>query len=141
MKYRSSTEIIDTILRSLDSGATRTRIMYKAYLSYTQLKEYLALLQSRELINYDETSQIYTITQKGLRFINAYDEIRELVAESADGSSQSEDSVLMGKVNESGEETVNSDDKTKNRGQIDANGAKMSHPQARSGRTKSFHVL
>jgi predicted transcriptional regulator len=80
MKYRSSTEIIDTILRSLDTGATRTRIMYKAYLSYTQLKEYLALLESRQLVKYDEASQTYTITEKGLRFISAYDEIRELVS-------------------------------------------------------------
>lgn len=80
MKYRSSTEIIDTILRSLDSGATRTRIMYRAYLSYSQLKEYLALLESRQLLKYEEGSQIYTITEKGLRFMNAYDDIRELVS-------------------------------------------------------------
>jgi predicted transcriptional regulator len=80
MKYRSSTEIIDTILRSLDSGATRTRIMYKAYLSYSQLKEYLSLLQDRQLLKYEEGSQIYTITEKGLRFMNAYDDIRELVS-------------------------------------------------------------
>ncbi len=80
MKYRSSTEIIDTILRSLSPGATRTRIMYKAYLSYTQLKEYLSLLESRHLILYEEGSQTYSITQKGQRFINAYDEIRELVS-------------------------------------------------------------
>ena len=80
MKYRSSTEIIDTILRSLDSGVTRTRIMYKAYLSYSQLKEYLSLLQDRQLLKYEEGSQIYTITEKGLRFMNAYDQIRELVS-------------------------------------------------------------
>jgi len=84
MKYRSSTEIIDTILRSLDSGATRTRIMYKAYLSYSQLKEYLSLLQDRQLLKYEEGSQIYTITEKGFRFMNAYDDIRELVSETTE---------------------------------------------------------
>lgn len=84
MKYRSSTEIIDLILRSANSGATRTRIMYKAYLSYSQLKEYLAFLQEKELIKYEEGAQIYRISEKGLRFINAYDEIRELVSNSDD---------------------------------------------------------
>jgi len=88
MKYRSSTEIIDTILRSLDSGATRTRIMYKAYLSYSQLKEYLSLLQDRQLLKYEEGSQIYTITEKGLRFMNAYDDIRELVSGTVDENFQ-----------------------------------------------------
>ncbi len=93
MKYRSSTEIIDTILRSLDSGATRTRIMYKAYLSYSQLKEYLSLLQDRQLLKYEEGSQIYTITEKGLRFMNAYDDIRELVSGSNEESLQKDASV------------------------------------------------
>jgi len=83
MKYRSSTEIIDDILRSLDSGTTRTRIMYKAYLSYSQLREYLSLLVERRLLRYDEGLQIYTITERGIRFMNAYDEIRELVSGSA----------------------------------------------------------
>ena len=54
--------------------------MYKAYLSYSQLKEYLSLLQDRQLLKYEEGSQIYTITEKGLRFMNAYDDIRELVS-------------------------------------------------------------
>ena len=90
MKYRSSTEIIDTILRSLDSGVTRTRIMYKAYLSYSQLKEYLSLLQDRQLLKYEEGSQIYTITEKGLRFMNAYDEIRELVSGNEEENFQKE---------------------------------------------------
>jgi len=90
MKYRSSTEIIDTILGSLDSGATRTRIMYKAYLSYSQLKEYLSLLQDRQLLKYEEGSQIYTITDKGIRFMSAYDEIRELVSGNEDENYQKE---------------------------------------------------
>jgi predicted transcriptional regulator len=102
MKYRSSTEIIDTILRSLDAGATRTRIMYKAYLSYSQLKEYLSLLQDRQLLKYEEGSQIYTITEKGLRFMNAYDDIRELVSGTPEETFQKEGSS----------EQVNGDKKT-----------------------------
>jgi predicted transcriptional regulator len=79
MKYRSSTEIIDSILHSIDAGATKTHIMYRAYLSYSQLKEYLKLLQDRELIRYEEGSQLYLLTERGLRFINVYEEIKQLV--------------------------------------------------------------
>jgi predicted transcriptional regulator len=79
MKYRSSTEIIDSILHSIDAGATKTHIMYRAYLSYSQLKEYLKLLQERELIRYEEGSQLYLLTERGLRFINVYEEIKQLV--------------------------------------------------------------
>jgi predicted transcriptional regulator len=79
MKYRSSTEIIDSILHSIDSGATKTHIMYRAYLSYSQLREYLKLLQNRDLIRYEEGSQLFHLTERGLRFINVYEEIKELV--------------------------------------------------------------
>ena len=81
--------------------------MYKAYLSYTQLKEYLALLEARQLIKYDEGSQTYTITEKGLRFINAYDEIRDLVTGSeieglAEGNSGSGMNSLQKEAQQSG---------------------------------------
>jgi predicted transcriptional regulator len=62
--------------------------MYRAYLSYSQLKEYLSLLQDRQLLKYEEGSQVYTITEKGLRFMNAYDEIRELVSGNEDENFQ-----------------------------------------------------
>jgi predicted transcriptional regulator len=79
MKYRSSTEIIDSMLRSIRSGATKTHIMYRAYMSYSQLKEYLKLLEESSLIKYDATSQLYLLTEKGLKFMNAYEKINELV--------------------------------------------------------------
>jgi len=79
MKYRSNTEIIDTMLRSIRSGATKTSIMYKAYMSYAQLKEYLKLLEARQMITFETESQLYHITEKGVRFMNAYEKINELV--------------------------------------------------------------
>jgi len=39
MKYRSRTEIVSRILDAANGGATKTKIMYKAFLSYAQLKE------------------------------------------------------------------------------------------------------
>ncbi|HKG71457.1 MAG TPA: winged helix-turn-helix domain-containing protein [Nitrososphaeraceae archaeon] len=55
MRYRSRTEIITQILEIVndgsssssrfgDGGVSKTKIMYKAFLSYNQLKEYLAVL-------------------------------------------------------------------------------------------------
>ena len=77
MKYRNSTEIIDSMLRSIGSGATKTHIMYRAYLSYAQLKEYLTLLESRNLIANDAPARLYRLTEKGLQFMNAYERIHE----------------------------------------------------------------
>jgi predicted transcriptional regulator len=87
MKYRSSTEIIDSMLRSIRSGATKTHIMYRAYMSYSQLKEYLKLLEERQLIIYEPGSQLYLLTEKGLKFMDAYDKINELVPSANEGKS------------------------------------------------------
>ena len=85
MKYRSRTEIVAMILQSARSGSTKTRIMYKAYLSYTQLKEYLRFLQDNDLIKYEEGTQLYRITAKGRHFLEAYDEISDLVSAKTNG--------------------------------------------------------
>ena len=85
MKYRSRTEIVAMILQSARGGATKTRIMYKAYLSYTQLKEYLTFLQDNDLIKYEEGSQLYRITAKGRHFLEAYDQISDLVSSKTNG--------------------------------------------------------
>ncbi len=70
MKYRSRTEIASRILESARGGTTKTKIMYKAFLSYAQLKEYLAVLEENGLLAYDKREQIYKTTQKGLHFLD-----------------------------------------------------------------------
>ena len=52
MIYRSRTEIVALILDSANGGATKSKIMYNAYLSYNQLKEYLTMLIDNEMIDY-----------------------------------------------------------------------------------------
>lgn len=69
MKYRSRTEIASQILEAANGGTTKTKIMYKAYLSYAQLKEYLGLLVHNDLLAND-TSGVYRTTGKGLRFLD-----------------------------------------------------------------------
>ena len=80
MKHRSSIEIIDSMLRSMRSGAAKTHVMYSAHMSFAQLKEYLKVLEEKELVRYDESSRLYRISERGLRFMKSYDEIRELIS-------------------------------------------------------------
>ncbi len=79
MKYRSRTDIIALILRACMQGSTKTRIMYKAYLSYGQLKEYLAVLERVKLVTYDQESNVYRLMPSGLRFLNVYEELTQLM--------------------------------------------------------------
>jgi predicted transcriptional regulator len=79
MKYRSRTEIVSMILEAANGGATKTRIMYKAFLSYAQLKEYLSVLIKNSLIEYLEGVQTYKTTEKGFNFLKMHNEIGELL--------------------------------------------------------------
>jgi predicted transcriptional regulator len=79
MKYRSRTEILSMILEAANGGATKTRIMYRAFLSYAQLKEYLSVLMVNNLLEYLEGSQTYKTTEKGLNFLKMHNEIGELL--------------------------------------------------------------
>jgi predicted transcriptional regulator len=79
MKYRSRTEIVSMILEAANGGATKTRIMYKAFLSYAQLKEYLSVLIENNLIEYLEGIQTYKTTEKGLNLLKMHNEIGELL--------------------------------------------------------------
>jgi predicted transcriptional regulator len=79
MKYRSRTEIVSMILEAANGGATKTRIMYKAFLSYAQLKEYLSVLIENNLLEYLDGKQNYKTTEKGLNFLKMHNEISELL--------------------------------------------------------------
>ena len=79
MKYRSRTEIVGNILDSANGGASKTRIMYKAYLSYNQLKEYLTILIENNLIEYLDGTRTFKTTEKGLNYLKMHNEIGELL--------------------------------------------------------------
>ena len=79
MKNRSRTEIVSNILNAANGGATRTKIMYKSFLSYSQLKEYLSILVENNLIESQEGTQIYKTTEKGLNLLKMYNELGELL--------------------------------------------------------------
>ncbi|HKQ21929.1 MAG TPA: winged helix-turn-helix domain-containing protein [Nitrososphaeraceae archaeon] len=79
MKYRSRTEIVSMILEAANGGATKTKIMYKAFLSYAQLREYLSVLIENNLLEYLEGMQTYKTTEKGLNLLKMHNEIGELL--------------------------------------------------------------
>jgi predicted transcriptional regulator len=49
-------------------GATKTRIMYKAFLSYAQLKEYLTVLLENNLLEYQEGAYFLGQRRRGYVF-------------------------------------------------------------------------
>ena len=90
-KYGSKIEITRQILSVVNDNANnghyhvnKRKIMYKAMLSWLQLKEYLSVLVESGLLEYhdyimednDPTDDgTYTITEKGRNLLSAYNEI------------------------------------------------------------------
>ena len=81
MGNRSRTEIMECILDAANKGGgtSKTKIMYFAFLSYTQLHEYLSLLVENKLLEYQDGTQTYKTTEKGLYFLKMNNEIKKLL--------------------------------------------------------------
>jgi predicted transcriptional regulator len=67
------------ILDTANMETTKTKIMYNAYLSYNQLKEYISILIENNLLEYLEGARTFRTTEKGLNFLNMYREMTELL--------------------------------------------------------------
>ena len=79
MGNRSRTEIVAMILDAANGGTTKTKIMYFAFLSYDQLNEYLSILIENNLVEYLDGTHTFKTTEKGLNYLNVYNEIRKLL--------------------------------------------------------------
>jgi len=79
MANRSRTEIVSNILDAANGRATKTKIMYIAFLSYNQLNEYLSLLIENNLVEYLDGTKTFKTTEKGLFFLKVHNEIGELL--------------------------------------------------------------
>jgi predicted transcriptional regulator len=79
MKYRSRTDIVRSILEaaSASGGTNRTKLMYKSYLAYGQLKDHLGTLQENLLIDYEARDRCYRITEKGRRLLKLLNKMEE----------------------------------------------------------------
>jgi predicted transcriptional regulator len=80
--------MLSTINDSRSDGANKTSIMYKSFLSYAQLKEYLSFMVDKGLI--EEVPKeimntrgnerfVYKITERGLRLLQISQEIENIV--------------------------------------------------------------
>jgi predicted transcriptional regulator len=86
-RYAIIARMLGTINESGIEGISKTSIMYKSFLSYAQLKEYLSFLLEKGLI--DEFPQqteasgneksLYKITEKGIRLLQISQEIESLI--------------------------------------------------------------
>ena len=78
---RSRDDIISDILEVASGGgiATKMGIMYKTFLSHAQMKNYLTYLTQHDLIEYDVGAQIYKTTEKGLRFLDTYGQMDDMI--------------------------------------------------------------
>jgi predicted transcriptional regulator len=91
MKNRSRTEIVVQILEiaNVESGSgydeadgvIQTKIMYKALLSYAQLKEYLRVITQNDLLSYHSASRKFKTTEKGHRFLEIYNKMENVMGE------------------------------------------------------------
>ena len=81
MINRDRIDIISQILEAANGGASKTRIMQKALLTSAQLKEILTALSGKDLIRYDENARILRTTEQGLRFLQIYNQIGNIINE------------------------------------------------------------
>jgi len=79
-RYRNRIDIIAQVLDAASSPTTKTKMMYKAMLSYEQLKEYLLMLLENGLIAYDTPIQRFTTTDKGFQFMKRYEDLSKLIS-------------------------------------------------------------
>jgi predicted transcriptional regulator len=78
--YRSRNEIIASILEVANGNRVRTaQIQFKAYISYTLLKEYLALLLENGLLEYIEGERAFKTTPKGVHFLHMHNQMSEMI--------------------------------------------------------------
>ncbi len=79
MKYRSRSEIIGLLLDAANGGgATKTKLMYSAFISFNQLREYLSLMVENGLVQYEEGMHTYRTTEKGMRLLHIQNKIDEV---------------------------------------------------------------
>jgi len=79
VKYRSRTDIAAAILEIAIDGSIKTKIMYKAFLSFPQLKEYLGVLEEKGLLKFEPVEHQYHTTEKGKQFLKMYKDVGQII--------------------------------------------------------------
>lgn len=99
LSRRDRLYIMAEILEVALEGTLKTQVMYRANLSFAQLNLYLSLLLDLNLLELKPmgTKAIYKTTDKGMRFLESYKQIRNLLKKSGEtnGSKNGSRSVFL----------------------------------------------
>lgn len=76
---RSREQITAEMLELVTEPSKQTAIMFRANLSYTQLKSYLAFLSDKQLATQKEG--MWVATEKGRKYLAAYSAVRRILAD------------------------------------------------------------
>ncbi len=79
---RSNIEIIADMVKVGENGVGKTRIMYGANMSYSQIKKYLGFLISQGFIyqlKVGNPSVTYHVTDNGLKLLNSIQNVIEML--------------------------------------------------------------
>ncbi len=76
VKYRDKLRIIADVLNIVSDGARKTKIMYKANLSYTLVCRYLNEVLAADLASCND-EECYVLTRKGKEFLNRFERYSE----------------------------------------------------------------
>ena len=82
MKYRSRNEIFASILQAASEekgGSKLTKLMYKSFVSYLQLSDFLSELTRHELLIFDAKTKRYSVTERGTKFLDLYLKMDHLI--------------------------------------------------------------
>jgi predicted transcriptional regulator len=55
--------------------------MFNAFLNYEQMQEYIALLTENDSLSYDRETRTFRTTKKGLLFLQAYNQMDQILKE------------------------------------------------------------
>ena len=78
--HRSRIDILSEMLQAANGvNVKKTKLMYKSLLGYAQLTELLSDLTENGLLDYNEKTQTFRTTDKGVRFLKIYNEIKNIL--------------------------------------------------------------
>lgn len=86
-KRRDKLVIMTEIIGIAKNGTSKTHIMFKANLSFSQLNQYISLLLQSGLIKivFNNNRQKYIATEKGLEFMEKQCEVIDMINENSLG--------------------------------------------------------
>jgi predicted transcriptional regulator len=90
-KRRDRLIIIGEIINISRKGSSKTQIMFKANLSFSQLNQYLSLLLNKALLEKKALNGkfVYLPTMKGLEFLQRQQQVIDLLYENDEGPRRS----------------------------------------------------